>query len=181
MRSLDRHTLSFAAAVLLALPAASSAQEESIRISNFPLVQEVTGGVEIADPVPANEIKRFTDVVVTTVKRRETTRLVSAGVLEAGPFTAVKLSLGVLVEGIPPEPATVGAVLVPDEDFVTNAFDEGIYLFPIEVTLGIPKDALAYVGAQPELHNLAFPRYRVYFYNSGPRTVKAQLYAFLIN
>ncbi len=181
MRSNQPRVLVRIVASLLVLPVVAVAQDESIRISNFPVVQEVSGGVEIAEPVPSNEMTRFEEVIVTTVQRRQTTRLVSAGVLESGPFTAVKLSLAVFVEGIPPEPATIGAVLVPDEDFVINALDEGTYLFPIEVTLGVPKDALAYVAADPELHQLAFPKYRVYFYNTGPRTVKAQLYAFLIN
>jgi hypothetical protein len=167
-------------AVLLA-PAVGTAQEDSIRISNFPVVQEVKGGIEIAEPVPSNEMVRFTDTIVTTVKRHQTTRLISAGVLETGPFTAVRLSLGGFVEGIPPEPATIGAVLVPDEDFVVSALNEGVYLFPIEVTMGIPQESLPYVGTQSELHQLSFPKYRVYFYNSGQRTVKAQLYAFLMN
>jgi len=159
----------------------SSAQEGSITISNFPDIQTVDGEVEIAEPIPANEMKRFTDITVTTVKRHETNRLIDGGVLEAGPFTAISLSLGGFVEGTPSEPATIGAVLVPDEDFVLEALKEGVYLFPIELTMNIPQESLPYVGAQSETHQLTFPRYRVYFYNTSPRTVKTQLYAFLMN
>jgi hypothetical protein len=148
---------------------------------NFPDVQTVEGGVEVAEPIPSNEMVRFEDTTVTTVKRHETTRLISGGVLEAGPFTSVSLSLGGFVEGMPPEPATIGAVLVPDEDFVMDALKEGVYLFPIEITMSIPQDSLPYVGTRSETHQLSFPRYRVYFYNSSPRTVKTQLYAFLMN
>ncbi len=126
-------------------------------------------------------MKRFTDITVTTVKRHETNRLIDGGVLEAGPFTAISLSLGGFVEGTPSEPATIGAVLVPDEDFVLEALKEGVYLFPIELTMNIPQESLPYVGAQSETHQLTFPRYRVYFYNTSPRTVKTQLYAFLMN
>jgi len=159
----------------------SSAQEGSITISNFPDIQTVDGGVEIAEPIPSNEMKRFTDITVTTVKRHETNRLIDGGALEAGPFTAISLSLGGFVEGTPSEPATIGAVLVPDEDFVLEALKEGVYLFPIEVTMNIPQESLPYVGTQSETHQLTFPRYRVYFYNTSPRTVKTQLYAFLMN
>ena len=45
----------------------SSAQEGSISISNFPDTQTVDGEVEIAEPIPSNEMKRFTDTTVTTV------------------------------------------------------------------------------------------------------------------
>lgn len=159
----------------------STAQEESIRISNFPEVQDVEGRVEISEPIPSNKMVRFTDTTVTTVKRHQTNRLISGGVIEAGPFTAVSLSLGGFVEGTPSEPAVIAAVLVPDEDFVLEALKEGVYLFPIEVTMSIPQESLPYVGTQSETHQLTFPRYRIYFYNTGPRTVKTQLYAFLMN
>jgi hypothetical protein len=158
-----------------------SAQEGWVGVLNFPKVQTVDGGVEIAEPVPSNEMVRIDPTTVTTVKRHQTNRLISGGVIESGPFTAVRLSLGGFVEGTPPSPATIGAVLVPDEDFVDEALKEGVYLFPIEVTITIPQESLPYVGTASETHQLAFPRYRVYFYNSSPRTVKAHLFAFLMN
>jgi len=157
------------------------AQEGWVGVLNFPDVQTVQGGVEIAEPIPANEMVRFTDTTVTTVKRHQTNRLISGGIIETGPFTAVSLSLGGFVEGTPPEPGTIGAVLVPDEDFVLEALKEGVYLFPIEVTMTIPQESLPYVGTRSETHQLTFPRYRVYFYNTSQRTVKTQLYAFLMN
>ncbi len=180
MKALSRIAGGMLCAAALSAPA-SIAQEGSITISNFPDIQTVDGEVEIAEPIPANEMKRFTDITVTTVKRHETNRLIDGGVLEAGPFTAISLSLGGFVEGTPSEPATIGAVLVPDEDFVLEALKEGVYLFPIELTMNIPQESLPYVGAQSETHQLTFPRYRVYFYNTSPRTVKTQLYAFLMN
>jgi len=181
MKTPLRGILAVALFVMILHPTAALAQEGWVGVLNFPEVQTVDGGVAVAEPVPSNELVRFSDVTVTTVKRHQTVRLISGGVLETGPFTSVSLSLGGFVEGTPPEPATIGAVLVPDEDFVINALKEGVYLFPIEVTMKIPQDSLPYVGARPETHQLSFPRYRVYFYNSSPRTVKAQLYAFLLN
>jgi len=167
--------------VTVAWPTAAQAQEGWISISNFPEVQNVTGGIEVAAPIPSNEMVRFSDIGVTTVQRHQSMRLIPGGVLETGPFTSVSLSLAGLVEGTPDESATIGAVLVPDEDFVLDALKEGVFLFPIEITLTIPKDSLPYVGTRPETHQLSFPRYRVYFYNSGQRTVKVQLYANLMN
>jgi hypothetical protein len=182
--SMKISALRIAGAALCAIalpPASASAQEGWIRIINFPEVQTVRGGVEIAEPIPSNEMVRLGGSTVTTVKRHQTNRLIAGGVLETGPFTAVRLSLGGFVEGTPPEPATIGAVLVPDEDFVLEALKEGVYLFPIEVTIGIPQESLPYVGTASETHQLAFTRYKVYYYNSGQRTVKTQLYAFLMN
>ena len=164
---------------VLVFAASAAAQDEAVWVLNFPEVQTVTGRVGVSEPVPANGMVVLDDVPVTTVGRHQTTRLVAGGTVEAGPFTAVVLSLGGFVEGMPAEPATLGAVLVPDEEFVLDALKEGVYLFPIEVTLEISKDSNAYVGTPPELHQLAFPRYRVYYWNSGQRTVKAHLFAFL--
>lgn len=157
------------------------AQEGWVGVVNFPEVQTVDGAVHIAEPIPSNEMVRIHSTTVTTVKRHQTNRLVSGGVIESGPFTAVRISLGGYVEGTPPESATIGAVLVPDEDFVLDALKEGVYLFPIEVTIGIPQESLPYVGTQSETHQLSFPRYRVYFYNTSQRTVKTELYAMLMN
>lgn len=157
------------------------AQETTVRIANFPETQDVTGEVTIAAPVPSNKMVRFLDTAVTTVPPYATQRLIAGGVLESADFTSVVLSLGGFVEGAQPDPATIGLVLVPDEDFVVEALKEGVYLFPIEVTMQIPQESLPYVATRPEAHQLAFPRYRIYYYNTGPRTVKAQLYAFLRN
>jgi hypothetical protein len=181
MFSTRLRTLGLVWAIAAAFSATAFAQEESITISNFPDVQTVDGGVEIAEPIPANEMVRFPNTTVTTIQRHQTNRLIDGGVLETGPFTAVSLSLGGFVEGTPSEPATIGAVLVPDEDFVLEALKEGVYLFPIEVTMTIPQESLPYVGTPSETHQLTFPRYRVYFYNTSQRTVKTQLYAFLMN
>lgn len=181
MNSASPRAVSLALSAVLALPCFAETQENTINISNFPDVQTVDGGVEIAEPVPSNEMVRFLNTTVTTVKRHETVRLIDGGVLEAGPFTAVSLSLAGFVEGTPSEPATIGAVLVPDEDFVLEALKEGVYLFPIEVTMTIPQESLPYVGARSETHQLTFSRYRVYFYNTSQKTVKTQLYAFLMN
>lgn len=181
MNSKRSRTLSLVVVITAAFSWPAFAQEGSISISNFPEIQTVDGGVEIAEPIPSNEMIRFPDITVTTVQRHQTNRLISGGVLETGPFTAVSLSLGGFVEGTPPEPATIGAVLVPDEDFVLEAFKEGVYLFPIEVTMTIPQESLPYVGTRSETHQLTFPSYRVYFYNTSQRTVKTQLYAFLMN
>ena len=181
MNSASSRALGLVSCVVLVLPCSASAQENAISISNFPDVQSVEGGVEIAEPVPSNEMVRFLDNTVTTVKRHETVRLISGGVLETGPFTAVSLSLAGFVEGTPSEPAIIGAILVPDEDFVIEALKEGVYLFPIELTMNIPQESLPYVGARSETHQLTFPRYRVYFYHTSQKTVRTNLYAFMMN
>jgi len=181
MNNITVHRFRAAVLVIALAPIVVDAQDESIRISNLPEIQAVTGSVTVAEPVPSNNFVRYLDTTVTTVPRRTTQRLIAGGVLETDGFTSVVLSLGGFVEGAPPEQATIGVILVPDEDFIIAALKEGVYLFPIEVTMTIPQESLPYVAALPKAHNLAFPRYRIYFFNTGPRTVKAQLYAFLRN
>ena len=167
-----------AVAILLATPALA---QDAVWIANFPDVQRVEGAVSLAGPIPSTDMIRYEDVTVSSVRRADTTRLIQAGVLESRGFGSVVLSLAAEIKGTVPAPAKIGVVLVPDEGFVLDALAEGHYLFPIEVELEVEAESVPYVAADPEAHLLAFPRYRVYLYNTGKRTVKAQLYAMLTN
>lgn len=165
---------------LLAFAFHPARAQEPVFVTNFPEVQEVTGEVKLASPIPHSDLVAFGAVEVTTVGREEATGLISGGLLEADGFTSVVLSLAGEVKGSVPRPATLGVILIPDESFVAAAFREGSYLFPIEVEADIPTNSLPYVDAKPAREQLAFPRYRIYFYNTGSRTVRAQLYAMLL-
>lgn len=173
-----RAALTAAASILLA--AASTLAQEPVFVTNFPQLQEITGEVELASPIPHSELVTFDAVEVTTVGRDEATGLISGGLLEADGFTSVVLSLAGEVKGSVPRPAILGVILIPDESFVAAALREGSYLFPLEVEADISANSPPYVDAKPIRQQLAFPRYRVYFYNTGSRTVRAQLYAMLV-
>ena len=168
------------AGALLSLAAGTGYAQEPVFVTNFPEVQEIAGEVKLASPIPHSDLVAFDAVEVTTVGRDEATGLISGGLLEADGFTSVVLSLAGEVKGSVPRTASLGVILIPDESFVAAAFREGSYLFPIEVEADIPANSPPYVDAKPARQQLAFPRYRVYFYNTGSRTVRAQLYAMLL-
>jgi hypothetical protein len=167
------------AVAALSLSSMAARAQEAVFVTNFPEVQEITGAVELSEPLPFSESVAFEAVEVTTVSREESTALVAGGVLHAEGFTSVVLSLAGEIKGTLSRPSTLGVLLIPDESFVTTAFREGSYLFPIEIEVDLPSDTGPYVAAKPARHQLAFSSYRIYFYNTGARTVRAQLYALL--
>jgi hypothetical protein len=168
-----------AALAMTASPQARS--QEAIWIANFPDVQQVTGSVSIEGPIPAARLDRFADIVVTSVRPTDTNRLVAAGTLDAAGFTTMALSLAIEVKGTVPKDCRVGALLVPDEDLVNSAFSEGHILFPTEIGVDVRAEAPQFVSSEPEVVPVAFPRYRVYLFNTGSRTVKATVWAMLRN
>lgn len=168
-----------AALAMTASPAARS--QEAIWIANFPEVQQVTGSVSIEGPIPAARLDRFSDIVVTSVRPRDTNRLVAAGTLDAAGFTTMALSLAVEIKGTVPKDCRVGALLIPDEDVVNAAFADGHVLFPTEVDVDVPAEAPQFVSSESQVVPVAFPRYRVYLFNTGSRTVKATVWAMLRN
>ena len=168
-----------AALVMTASPAVRS--QEAIWIANFPEVQQVTGSVSIEGPIPAARLHRFSEIVVTSVKPTDTNQLVSAGTLDASGFTTLALSLAVEVKGTVPKDCRVGALLVPDDALVNAAFADGFILFPSEVAVELPAEAPQFVSSDPEVLPVAFPRYHVYLFNTGSRTVKASVWAMLRN
>ena len=53
-------------------------------------------------------------------------------------------------------------------------------LFPLRITATLVPGR-EYFSSRPERLALAFPRYQVYLYNTGARTVEAHFYAYLGN
>lgn len=96
-------------------------------------------------------------------------------------FGWVVLSLGGRVQGVLTEPAAAVAVLVPDRQPVLSALrEDGVLLFPLGATATlVPGNE--YFSVQTERLPVAFSRYQVYLYNTGARTVEANLYAYLGN
>jgi len=164
---------------LTMLLGSSAHAQDQVWVVNFPDQQTVSGDVRISEPVPVSRIQRFEDVVVTAVSRQQTSQLVLAGTLETAGFSTVVLSLAAEIQGTVPRTAEIGVILVPEEDVALRALKDGYLLFPIEVTAKVPAEAPPYVASTPEKHELAFPRYRVYLYNSGKRTARVQVFALL--
>ncbi len=171
-------------ALAIALAAATAAAEEvrvvTVEVVNLPEVQQVTGSVAVSEPIPHTRFVHFSDVVVSPlVPRDDPNRLVSAGVLDASGFTSVVLSLGGEVKGTVPATAEIGVLLVPDDEFVADAFARGFILFPLAASADVPANSQPSVGSQPKRFDLAFPRYRVLLFNTSSRAVTAHVYALL--
>ena len=95
---------------------------ERVIVTNFPPLQRIEGEVTIESPVRLSELVSFEEIVVPPVKRGDTTRLVEAGTLGTDGFPEVVLSLHGEVKGSVHKPGRVGAILIPDEPTIQEAF-----------------------------------------------------------
>lgn len=151
-----------------------------VTVTNFPEIQQIEGSVSIRDFVPHTRfIAPARDTVVSPVRRSQTSDLIDGGVLVTDGFTRLTLSLAGLAKGNVGTPGRLGALLIPDVEIAKDAFlEEEIYLFPLEVTADLTP-ASTFVASDPVTVPVAFPRYRVYFYNSSDRAVAARLFSYL--
>jgi hypothetical protein len=171
--------LVIAAAGVVAAPALA---QEDVFVVNFPEVQQVTGKVELGGPTPQSALVRFDEEIVAPVQREDTTALVRGGVLQTEGFVSIVLSLAGQIRADTYRPGQVGAILIPEVEPMTAAFHEaGQFLFPLEVQASAAASGNLYFGSEPKVQALAFPRYRVYFYNSTDRPATVTLFAYLTN
>jgi hypothetical protein len=177
-------TMLAAAALLLISPRSGSAQQEiqNVAVTNFPPVQAVAGTVAVEGTVRHATMLRVKEVLITPVARETTTRLIDGGELTTDGFTSIVLALNGRVQGKPLQPGTVGAILIPDEESVLRAFDEESQMqFPLEIDAEVPAGSARSFASPQKRVTVAFPRYRVRFYNTSDRTVTANLFAYLTN
>ena len=159
---------------------ALSQQIMQVVVTNFPEVQKVEGNVSVPSPTPHSQTFRQLGVTVPPVRREEITSLVEAEkpLITAG-FTSVMLSLQGTVKGSLGQAGQVGAVLVPAEDAFERAFrEQGLIQLPLEVLAVLARRDIDSFTGQQQLP-IAFPGYKIYFYNSTDRSVEVNLYAYL--
>ena len=114
------------------------------------------------------------------VRREDTTRLVDGGRLVTDGFPSVVLSLHGLVKGHVQEVGAVGAILIPDEETIQEAFEElGIMHFYLETAAnGVSAKTPYFASGQPRF-TVAFPAYRILLYNTTDKTVTVNVFAYL--
>lgn len=175
--------LAVALAILLWPGAAPNSQEQmEVTVLNFPELQKVNGRVEIEGPIKAAELAARRDITVAPVAVKDTNQWVEAGVLEADGYTHAVLSVAGTVQGTVTNAGFVGLILVPDQEVPVRALREkGQLLFPIELQTSAGRAGQPYFGSLPTRYPLAFPRYRVFFYNTTDKTVSLDLFAYLTN
>lgn len=165
------------------LPSGEAISQEmtEVIVRNFPETQQVDGTVEIRGPIQNATLIRRTGIIVPPVEREETTRLVHAGTIDASGYPHLVLSLAGQTKGEVVGRATVGAVLLPAEETVRLAFDErGQMMFAFEAVAEIGGSSPYFESTQPRF-DLGFPRYDVYLYNNGKRSIEVDLFAYLTN
>ncbi|MEM7582144.1 MAG: hypothetical protein AAF560_02085 [Acidobacteriota bacterium] len=165
--------------VLFTVPAgrAWSQQIAQVLVANFPEIQKIEG--EIIAPVPHHRMVRKLGVIVPPVARNDTGDLIAGGELAAAKFTGAMLSLQGSVRGTLGQAGNVGAILLPREEAIIEAFrkEELIQLAP-EVTSVLARPEIEYFSSQI-YQDVAFPLYDIYFYNSTDKPVELNLYVYL--
>jgi hypothetical protein len=176
--------LAVAALVLFFTPFGEVASDtvQRVMVTNFPDVQEVRGDVNIKGTLRLSNMAPFTGIMVPPVDPTDTTRLIRAGRLSTDGYTNVVLSLYGLVKGEVTRKGSVGAILVPSEPAIQQAFNElGLIHFALEVSApGITSESAYFASAQPR-HTVGFQSYDVLLYNTTDKTVTVDLYAYLTN
>lgn len=159
---------------------ALAAELQQVFVENFPELQKIEGRVGVDGVIRHSQLVRREEVQVTPARRNAAADLTPAGVVETDGFTHVVLSLSGEVRDRYFEPGTVGAVLVPDEEPVLTSLREtGRLEFAVEVVATVDPKTGGRFASQPTTAPLAFPRYRVFLYNTSDKSVEAHLYIYL--
>ena len=117
-------------------------------------------------------------VVVPTAPRAETTKLVDAGVFDCDGYTSLVLNLAGEIKDPVPKGGKLGAILVPDVEPFTQAFQQ-LGLLPVTIEIEVTlKQGAAYFMAEPKRADIGFPRYRVLLFNETGHQVTANFVAF---
>jgi hypothetical protein len=155
----------------------SAGAGQQVEVVNFPENQDVT----VRGTPSQARLAGFEDQLISPNGSRDPTTWRQIGTLATDGFGWVVLSLGGNVQGALTEPAAVIAVLVPERDPILRALkDDQIVLFPLQATATL-SPGREYFTSQQQRQPVAFPRYQVYLYNTGARTVEASLWAYLGN
>lgn len=169
---------------LLSFPAvrAATSEVQRVLVINFPELQRIAGTVAVEGTVRHASFIAIKDVRVPPVDPKETGRLIDGGVVATDGFTAVVLSLSGQTQGKVLKSGVVGAILVPEEETITAAFEEdGQIQFPLEVKATLESLPFRSFASQQARFRVAFPRYRVRLYNTTEKSATVSLFAYLTN
>jgi len=118
-------------------------------------------------------------VTVPTAPRNQTTQLVNGGVFDCDGYKSIVLNLAGEIKDPVPKGGKLGAILVPDVDPFTQAFQQlGLLPVTIEIEVTLKPGAGGYYMAEPKRADLGFPRYHVLFFNETGGQVSANFFAF---
>lgn len=177
------HVRLLAALAPLVLLAGSSPpandEPQQVVVTNFPETQQITGTVVIERPLPTTRLVAL-KALVTPGGPTNVADLTEGGVLDGTGFASATLSLAVDVQGSLAGPGKVGAMLVPDQSDVLAALRTyGVVQFPLTVEAPVAPSVAGIHQSDSKSVRLGFPKYRVFFYNTSPRTSEVTLYVYL--
>ena len=117
-------------------------------------------------------------VGVPTAPRSQTTQLIDGGVFDCDGYKSLVLNLAGEVKDPVPKGGKLGAILVPDVDPFTHAFQD-LGLLPVTIEIDVTlKPGAGYFMAEPKRAAVGFPRYRVFFYNETGASVNVNFFAY---
>lgn len=153
--------------------------ETPVHVTNFPDIQRITGTVRVEGVDSFGSLVTLDSTNVSPVPRSATTRLIDAGTIETDGYSHVVLSLYGEVRGELTRPGTLGAILVPDTETAERLLKtKSVFLFPVELAAALTPDGRSVFQSSQLRVVVAFPRYRVLFWNSSDKTVIATLSAY---
>jgi hypothetical protein len=130
-------------------------------------------------PLAADDSAWFVSVpplAVSPVPRSETHRLLDAGVIQTDGFAQMTFSFGGEFKDGIPSSGRIGALLVPDDPKILHLLrSEGQIVFAVEVTFKVVPSQNAIFVSEQQTQRVAFPRYRVFFYNETNSTAMVSL------
>jgi hypothetical protein len=155
------------------------------RVAHLALVTLLT--ISIAPPSVAQSagveydgaLAAIRRVTVPTAPRSQTTQLVDGGVFDCDGYKSIVLNLAGEIKDPVPKAGKIGAILVPDVDPFTRAFQQlGLLPVTIEIDVTLKQGAGGYYMAEPKRADIGFPRYHVLFFNETGAAVTANFFAY---
>jgi hypothetical protein len=141
----------------------------------------IVGTVSVEGTIRHADTVRVSDVVVPSANRDEPARWMDAGVVETSGFTHLALSIQGHVKGRVDQRGVIGVILIPDEEPILQALTEGQIHLPLEVTADVTPAAASYFNASEPRLPIAFPRYRIWAYNSTEESASVNVFLYLTN
>jgi hypothetical protein len=172
-----------AVVLILIAPSGVARSQDVMRalVVNLATPHPIVGTVSVEGTIRHTDTVRVNGVVVPSADRDEPARWMDAGVVETSGFTYLALSVQGYVKGRIDQPGVIGVILIPEEGPVIQALNEGQIQLPLEVAADVTLSATSHFSASAPRLPIAFPRYRIWVYNSTRESAEANIFLYLTN
>lgn len=161
---------------------AELSQPQEVRVNNFPETQQIRGSVSIEGPLSHAKFFKREGILVPPSRRNELSELVHAGVIDTDGYTSVQINMQGEVRSDTFSTGKAGVLLVPDEGPVLRSLREAKRVqFPLEAFALLKSGESSFFESEPSVQRVAFPRYRIYLYNTSNKSTDMSVYLYLTN